>query len=74
MKTKIRIHTSNPIDDRVRVSLDMCYKAELTNILLCDQLTETGRVRQSAVIYYQIRLVYSKSGVIAYERSTRATN
>ena len=40
----------------------------------CDQLTETGRVRQSAVIHCQIRLVYSKSGVIAYVRFTRATN
>ena len=36
MKTKIRFHTSNPIDNRVRVSLDMCYKAELTNILPCN--------------------------------------
>ena len=35
---------------------------------------ETGRVRQSAVIHCQIRLVYSKSGVIAFVRSTRATN
>ena len=34
---------------------------------------ETGRVRQSAVIHCQIRLVYSKSGVIAYVRFTRAT-
>ena len=29
----------------------------------CDQLTETERVRQGAVIHCQIRLVYSKSGV-----------
>ena len=43
-------------------------------LLLCDQLTETGRVSQSAVIHCQIRLVYSKSGVIAYVRFTRATN
>ena len=33
-----------------------------------------GRVRQSAVIHCQIRLVYSKSGVTAYVRFTRATN
>ena len=37
-------------------------------------IIETGRVRQSAVIHCQIRLVYSKSGVIAYVRFTRATN
>ena len=40
----------------------------------CVQLIETGRVRQSAAIHCQIRLVYSKSGVIAYVRFTRATN
>ena len=33
-----------------------------------------GRVRQNAVIYCQIRLVYCRSGVIAYVRFTRATN
>ena len=37
-------------------------------------LIETGRVRQSAVTHCQIRLVYSKSGVIAYVHFTRATN
>ena len=40
----------------------------------CVQLIETARVRQSAIIHCQIRLVYSKSGVIAYVRFTRATN
>ena len=42
--------------------------------VLFDRLTETGRVRQSSVIHCQIRLVYSKSGVIAYVRFTYATN
>ena len=42
--------------------------------IYCDHITETGRVRQSAVIHCQIRLVYSKSGVVAYARFTRATN
>ena len=39
----------------------------------CDQVTETVRVRQSAVIHCQTRLVYSKLGVIAYLRFTRAS-
>ena len=43
------------------------------SLFLCSY-TETGRVRQRAVIHCQIRLVYSKSGVIAYVRFTRAIN
>ena len=44
------------------------------NHMCINQAIKTGRVRQSAVIYCQIRLVYSKSGVIAFVRFTRATN
>ena len=32
----------------------------------CDQLTETGRVRQSTVIHCQIRLFYSKMGIFDF--------
>ena len=56
--------------------LDLISQFILINVYKkkCDQLIETGRVRQSAVKHCQIRLVYSKSGVIAYVRFTRATN
>ena len=53
--------------DPLKMSLCYCH-------VQCDQLIETGRVRQSAVIHCQIRLVYSKSSVIAYVRFARATS
>ena len=60
----------------VKLSLvQHCRKDVLdTKSRITECLTETGRVRQSAVIHCQIRLVYSKLGVIASVRFTRATN
>ena len=51
----------------------MSFLIQLDSVIVRPANTETGRVKQSAVIHCQIRLVYSESGVIAYVLFTRAT-
>ena len=60
--------------DRANTNIHVVYNLFINYKKKCDQLIETGRVRQSAVIHCQIRPVYSKSGVIAYVRFPHATN